>query len=76
MLDVIPNLFGSRGKICACDGQVHNEGSTLAERPDQVRNGGGPEMDDSRSVCYHWRTSDTILDEEADEGRSADVGKR
>jgi hypothetical protein len=58
MLGVIPNLFGSRGKISACDGRVYNEGSMLAERPDQVQNGGGPEMDDSRSVYYHWRTNE------------------
>jgi hypothetical protein len=53
MLDVILYLFGYREKITARDVQIHNEGSTMVEHLDQVRNGGGPETDDARSVCCH-----------------------
>jgi hypothetical protein len=57
-LDVILYLFGYREKITAWDVQIHNEGSTMVEHLDQVRNGGGPETDGARSVCCHWRTNE------------------
>jgi hypothetical protein len=57
MLDAILYLFGYREKTTAWDVQIHNEGSTMVEHLDQVRNGGSPETDDAHSVCSHLRTN-------------------